>query len=347
MSTIYCAKVRTVIRQTFSPIVILSKCSLWDDGETFSVEQKKDFLSNYQKLFPFVQASGRVADKHMNALWPFLPPVVKQMHALEDLAVNRDRTAVVSHPGYFTGRAEASVAAHNDDPSLRRPAKRKKTQAAVQWLEFPADAFAQNCSIAFIKGQLNVRGIKLGRTKSKENLLEMWKVASAVRPVPAYAAQQLAPSAPAVASGGGAAATVAPLAAAVGGAASAATVAPSAAAVGDASAAATVPDPAPPVVRTASKPRKCSTCHRAGHQKNNCPALGRGAGFFDASEFEIESPSAGAARASPAARLSSPPPCARGGASQRADISSPVLRARAAMQETDEPQRAQKHQRET
>jgi|LauGreDrversion4_2_1035121.scaffolds.fasta_scaffold670267_2 hypothetical protein len=88
--------------------------------------QKRDILARYNLLFPYVQAFGRAPDLKMNALFPFLPPVVDLKHALEDLSLNRDRNCLISHPGYFTGRIQESAAAHAVNPDLRRPKQAKE-----------------------------------------------------------------------------------------------------------------------------------------------------------------------------------------------------------------------------
>jgi hypothetical protein len=283
----------------FSHLMILSKCSLWDDGETFTVDQKRRIVKEYPLLFPAVKALGRVPDKKMNQLFDFLPPVEKLKHALEDLAVNRDRVAILSHENYFSGRVESSADAHADDGALRKP-KAAKPAKAVEWLEYPAAAFAAKCGIEFIKGQLKIRGVQWGRTTRRENLLEMWRVNSALPIVPAFARQP----------GGGGAATAAPSArpappaaasflfgsdgrvlpmehfldqvrlsgvpplvpSASGGAPAAAPAAPAAAV--QLQAAAPAPAPAQHVAPAATQPRKvraCSMCNLPGHQRNNCP----------------------------------------------------------------------------
>jgi hypothetical protein len=65
-------------------LVILSKCSLWDGSGTFSAEQKRALIDGIPQLYPFVELRGRVSDREMETLFPFLPPLEKT--AVHDLA---------------------------------------------------------------------------------------------------------------------------------------------------------------------------------------------------------------------------------------------------------------------
>jgi hypothetical protein len=172
----------------FSALAILSKCSLWDctGPGKLTDAQKRDILARYNLLFPSVQAFGRAPDLKQNELFPFLPPVVDSKHALEDLSLNRDRTALFSHREYFTGRIQESAAAHAANPDLRKP-KQAKEPERVEWAEYPLqEMWAGKCSIDYIKMQLKIRGISWGRTTAKRNFLQLWKTNSRIRPVAAY-----------------------------------------------------------------------------------------------------------------------------------------------------------------
>jgi hypothetical protein len=187
----------------FSPldtITILSKCSLWHGSDTFSAAQKRFLIDNIPLLFPFVELRGRVSDLEMETLFPFLPPLEKTpKYDLSQLAVNRDRCCIVSHPGFFAGRAEAVALALANNPSLKPKAPPKPKKVVQEYTAFTA-LLGDKFNADDIKYQLEIRGVTIGpHCKKKASFVALWEEHSArpdLRPVPASAAPA-APTAPA------------------------------------------------------------------------------------------------------------------------------------------------------
>jgi len=205
----------------FSPldtIMILSKCSLWDGTETFSVAQKRNLIDNIPLLYPFVELRGRVSDLEMETVFNFLPPLEKPpLYDLAQLAVNRDRCCIVTHPGFYEGRAAAVLLARAKNSTLKQkapPKTKKVVQEYTLWSATLADKFTQDD----IKFQLHIRGVHPGpHCKKKAGFAALWQENSArpdIRPptsnpvvrqggfevvhwsAPEYANPSLAPNAP-------------------------------------------------------------------------------------------------------------------------------------------------------
>jgi hypothetical protein len=71
-----------------------------------------------------------------------LPKVECATHTLEDLAVNRDRVALITHPNYFVGREEAAAAAHAANPLLKKKAKPPARRPNIQIRSNPPSGFS-------------------------------------------------------------------------------------------------------------------------------------------------------------------------------------------------------------
>ena len=174
----------------FSPldtIVILSKCSLWNGSATFSVDQKRGLIDNIPLLFPFVEARGRVSDLEMDTIFPFLPPLEKPaIYDLAQLAVNRDRCCIVTHPGYFAGRAEAVALARANNPNLKLKAPLKTKKVVEEYTLYSA-LLGDKFNADDIKHQLQIRGVVWGpHCKKKASFVALWEEHSArpdIRPV--------------------------------------------------------------------------------------------------------------------------------------------------------------------
>jgi hypothetical protein len=181
-------------------LVILSKCSRWND-DTFSVDQKRALVDKTEQLQRSVHFRGRVADLEQEELFPFLPPVVQSKYQIDlaDLAVNRDRTALITHPGYFSGRKESSTAAHAANPGLRKPNKKSKpAQIVKEYIAF-ASSLADKFSMEDIRHQLAIRGVIIGpHCKKKKSLIELWKENSALPDRRLSFPSEVRPPAPAV-----------------------------------------------------------------------------------------------------------------------------------------------------
>jgi len=126
----------------------------------------------------------------MEELWSFLPPVECATHTLEDLAVNRDRVALITHPNYFDGREEAAAAAHAANSQLRKKAKAPPPRPAQPYRLYPLndEQLALNFPAWQVLAQLEMRGVRVGRTTAVQNLRELWKTNSNLPCLPAFAA---------------------------------------------------------------------------------------------------------------------------------------------------------------
>lgn len=157
------------------PIVILSKCSLWDGSATFSDVQKRALLDGIPQLYPFVELRGRVSDLEMETLFPFLPPLEKApAHDLAQLAVNRDRCCIVTHPGYFEGRVAAVQLALAENPSLKPRAPPKARKVFDAYTKHSSD-LAERFNVDDIKHQLQIRGVAWGpHCKKKAAFQQLW-----------------------------------------------------------------------------------------------------------------------------------------------------------------------------
>jgi hypothetical protein len=167
----------------FSPldtIVILSKCSLWNGSETFSADQKRTLIDNIPLLFPFVELRGRVSDLEMETIFPFLPALEKTpTYDLSQLAINRDRCCIVTHPGYFAGRAEAVALARANNPNLKQKAT-PKTKKVVQEYTIYSALLGDKFNADDIKFQLEIRGVTWGpHCKKKASFAALWEENSA------------------------------------------------------------------------------------------------------------------------------------------------------------------------
>ena len=156
-------------------VVILSKCSLWAGTDTFSVEQKRALIAGIPDLWPFVEARGRVSDIEMETKFPFLPALQKDpRYTLEQLAVNRDRCCLVTHAGYYEGRAAAVLVALAHNPSLkpRAPPKAKKV---VEEYTLYSSLLADKFNVDDLKHQLQIRGVSWGpHCKKKAAFQQLW-----------------------------------------------------------------------------------------------------------------------------------------------------------------------------
>jgi hypothetical protein len=170
-------------------INILSKCSLWAGDETFSADQKRDLIDLVPRLYSSVAACGRAPDLKMEELWPFLPKVEGCVHTLEDLAINRDRVALITHPHYFDGRVEAAAAAHDTNPQLKKKAKTAAPRPAQTYRPYPLndEQLVKNFPAWQVLAQLEMRGVPVGRTTAVSNLRELWKTNSNLPCLPAFA----------------------------------------------------------------------------------------------------------------------------------------------------------------
>ena len=163
---------------------ILDKCTLWrrsaNDGG-LTVEEKLLVVTVVPRLQEIAYRKGRVSDLEMLELLPFLSRYpTKEKHALEDLAINRDRCCLVIHESYASERAKSAVAARAADSSLKPPPKRAKVQAPVR---VPYEIWtpqSHRCTIKDIKEQLSMRGVALGRAKEKSALLALWQANSSL-----------------------------------------------------------------------------------------------------------------------------------------------------------------------
>ncbi len=168
-------------------IVILSKCSLWEGSATFSVEQKRALIDGIPRLYPFVALRGRVSDLEMETVFPFLPPLEKApVHDLAQLAVNRDRCCIVTHPGYFEGRTAAVQTALANNPNLKPKAAPKPKKVVEEYMLYTA-TWADKLNVDDIKYQLEIRGVVWGvHCKKKAAFQQLWMDNSALpdkRPV--------------------------------------------------------------------------------------------------------------------------------------------------------------------
>jgi hypothetical protein len=170
-------------------IGILEKCSLWAGEETFSADQKRQIIDEIPRLYDAVAYCGRAPDLKMEELWPFLPKVECATHTLEDLAVNRDRVALITHPNYFVGREEAAAAAHAANPQLRKKAKAPTRRPAQPYRLYPFndEQLALNFPAWQVLAQLEMRGVRVGRTTAVQNLRELWKTNSSLPCLPHFA----------------------------------------------------------------------------------------------------------------------------------------------------------------
>jgi hypothetical protein len=175
-------------------LVILSKCSLWEGSDTFSVEQKRALIDGIPLLYPFVALRGRVSDLEMETVFPFLPALEKApLYDLAQLAVNRDRCCIVTHPGYFEGRVAAVQIALGNNPSLKPRAPPKAKKIVEAYTLYSPD-FADKFNVDDIKHQLHIRGVAWGpHCKKKAAFQQLWldnsalpdkRVGSAVLPPP-------------------------------------------------------------------------------------------------------------------------------------------------------------------
>lgn len=156
-------------------IVILSKCSLWEGSETFSVDQKRRLIDGISELYPFVALRGRVSDLEMETVFPFLPALEKApVHDLAQLAVNRDRCCIVTHPGYYEGRTAAVQIALTENPNLKPRAPPKAKKVVEAYTLYSSD-FADKFNVDDIKHQLQIRGVAWGpHCKKKAAFLQLW-----------------------------------------------------------------------------------------------------------------------------------------------------------------------------
>jgi hypothetical protein len=170
-------------------IGILEKCSLWAGEETFSADQKRQIIDEIPRLYDVVASCGRAPDLKMEELWTFLPEVECATHTLEDLAVNRDRVALITHPNYFVGREEAAAAAHAANPLLKKKAKPPARRPAQPYRLYPLndEQLVNNFPAWQVLAQLEMRGVKAGRTSAVQNLRELWKTNSNLPCLPAFA----------------------------------------------------------------------------------------------------------------------------------------------------------------
>ncbi len=168
-------------------IVILSKCSLWDGNATFSDVQKRALIDGIPQLYPCVELRGRVSDLEMETLFPFLPPVEKTpIYDLAQLSVNRDRCCIVTHPGFFEGRALAVQLALANNPSLKPKAAPKPKKVVEEYMIYNP-TIAEKFNVDDIKHQLQIRGVVWGvHCKKKAAFQQLWLDNSALpdkRPV--------------------------------------------------------------------------------------------------------------------------------------------------------------------
>lgn len=184
-------------------IVILSKCSLWDGSETFSADQKRALIDNIPLLFPFVEARGRVSDLEMLEVFPFLPPLAKPpIYDLAQLPVNRDRCCIITHPGFFAGRAAAVALAREQNPNLKQKAPPKAKKVVEEYTVYSA-LLGDKFTADDIKYQLVIRGVSWGpHCKKKASFAALWEQNSALpdgRParVPVVQPPAVAPMSPA------------------------------------------------------------------------------------------------------------------------------------------------------
>jgi hypothetical protein len=156
-------------------LVILSKCSLWDGSVTFSPEQKRELIDNIPLLFPYVELRGRVSDLEMETVFPFLPALEKApVHDLAQLAVNRDRCCIVTHPGYFEGRVAAVRVALAGNPNLKPRAPPKAKKVVEAYTIYTAE-IAGKFNVDDIKHQLDIRGVTWGpHCKKKAAFVQLW-----------------------------------------------------------------------------------------------------------------------------------------------------------------------------
>jgi hypothetical protein len=156
-------------------LVILSKCSLWEGSDTFSVEQKRALIDGIPLLYPFVALRGRVSDLEMETVFPFLPALEKApLYDLAQLAVNRDRCCIVTHPGYFEGRVAAVQIALGNNPSLKPRAPPKAKKIVEAYTLYSPD-FADKFNVDDIKHQLHIRGVAWGpHCKKKAAFAQLW-----------------------------------------------------------------------------------------------------------------------------------------------------------------------------
>ena len=139
------------------------------------MDQKRALIEGIRQLYPFVELRGRVSDFEMETVFPFLPPLEKApVYDLAQLAVNRDRCCIVTHPGFFEGRAAAVQIALANNASLKPKSAPKPKKVVEEYMVYTA-AFADKFNVDDIKHQLQIREVVWGvHCKKKAAFQQLW-----------------------------------------------------------------------------------------------------------------------------------------------------------------------------